>query len=80
MSKATKWRKVGDEWRRGPLRVIAVLGGWSPCVATHEGYLSRIQAWDCPSHKNTPRPEAAMRAADKWAARMLKALRKLEGK
>lgn len=73
MSKATKWRKVGNEWRRGPLRVLTgPSAGWY-------WYGIRLMGWTA-FISRFPTPEAAMRAADRWAARMLKALRKLEGK
>lgn len=89
---ATKWTKRGNEWRRGPLRVCRApwnspVGGngvdWQARFVVSEGSLAlpgprrtvtrdtRI-SW----HRT---PEAAMRAADKWAAKMLKALKKVEG-
>lgn len=76
----TKWRKVGNEWRRGPLRVW---GFWDDDYNSTRWLAGANKISEvCYVEFNTigyPTPEAAMRAADRWAAKMLKALKKLEG-
>lgn len=77
MSKATKWHRVSPtRWRNGPLRVYANFDGTRWFAGLMRGRGRVIIEMDI----SYLTPEAAMKAADKWAARMLKALRKLEGK
>lgn len=71
----TKWRKVGkNRWARGPQRV------W------YSGYVGKYVSGVMVGRTLTyadgwwySTPEAAMRAADEWAAKIAKALQKLEG-
>lgn len=67
----TNWRKVGNEWRRGALRVMGAHERYYGECMTGFGHWTQLG--------DHPTPEAAMKAADRWAAKMLRALKKMEG-
>lgn len=71
-----KWRKTGpNRWCRGPLRVYANFAGDRWFAGLKRGRAIE----DIDMDVSYPSPEAAMKAADKWARQIGRMLRAIDG-